>query len=196
MTGIHKHAESAIIGMIFTILIFGVFLVGLSSCGTSGSQKRPFTERLYKDSGLTEKQLEHVQFYIDRDIILYRTIGTNQSSVEEGKITSRGGKKVQEIVIRRGTPGTLVFMPKENRLGISFDSGNANNYLMFGPNSKNNNRYCLLANEWDRNEGTVTYGPNYWKTPAGSAFATLIVDYKNMQKTNYSSKSPGGRVVK
>ncbi len=195
MIRIERYIGSVIIGLVFSILLFGVFVVGMSSCGTSGARLRPFTERFYKDSGLTYDQLKHVQFYIDRDIILYRMIGSNQSTVDQGRIATRGGRKVEEIVIRSGTPGTLVFMPKENRLGISFDADNAGNYLMFGPNPKNNNRYCLLAIEWDRDEGMVSYGPNHWKTPASSAFATLMVNHRNMKKTKYSSPSPEGRVV-
>ena len=121
-----------------------------------------FTQKLYKDSGLSKDDLQRVQFFIDRDIVIYRVLNSSDSRVEGGKITIRGGENVEEIVIKRGTKGALVYMPKDDRLGISFDATSDDKYLMFGPNPKNFNRYSLLATEWQNGIGTVTYGDAKW----------------------------------
>ena len=34
---------------------------------------------------------------------------------------TKGDKKIEEIVLRRGTPEVVVFMPKSDRLGVCFD---------------------------------------------------------------------------
>lgn len=176
------------------LLITGLSAVFIASCATT-SQRRSFTQQFYKDSGLHGDDLKKVQFYLDRDVLLYRVLEADDSRVEGGKITSRGGQTIEEILIRRGTPGVLVFMPKDDRLGISFDPQNDNNYLMFGPNPNNGNRYTLLASDWDSREGSVTYGASRWKTPVANAFASLLVDYNNMKRTKVHSESPEGRTV-
>lgn len=181
-------------GYLFPIL-FLIFLSGLISSCSSVPQKRIFTQQLYKDSGLTGADLFKVQFFLDRDILIYRSLSSNESDVQEGRITIRGGEQVREVIIKRGTKGALVYMPKDDRLGISFDASNDNKYLMFGPNSKNGNKYSLLASEWEQGSGTVTYGNEKWRTLSGSAYATLLVDLSNYQKTEVTTEIPRGREV-
>lgn len=180
----------------YSLPVLSLFiLTGLFSSCSSIPQKRIFTQQLYKDSGLTGSDLFKVQFFLDRDILIYRSLSSNESNVEEGRITIRGGEQVQEVIIKRGTKGALVYMPKDDRLGISFDASNDNKYLMFGPNSKNGNKYSLLASEWEQGSGTVTYGDAKWRTLSGSAYATLLVDLSSYQKTEVSTEIPKGREV-
>jgi hypothetical protein len=51
--------------------------------------------------------------------------------IKEGKVIQKGDKTIEEIVLRRGTPGVVVFMPKSDRLGVCFDPNDNNKYLMF-----------------------------------------------------------------
>ena len=74
------------------------------------------------------------------------------------------GRKVEEILIKEGTPGILIFQPKENRFAVSFDASGDDSFLMFGPNPKVGNRYVMLASDWNRKTGKVTYeGKQYGK---------------------------------
>lgn len=179
-----------------SIFSFSIVLsFGISSCKPV-PQKSVFTQKLYKDSGLSKDDLQRVQFFIDRDIVIYRVLNSSDSRVEGGKITIRGGENVEEIVIKRGTKGALVYMPKDDRLGISFDATSDEKYLMFGPNPKNYNRYSLLATEWQNGIGTVTYGDAKWKTISGNAYAALLVDLSNYRKTEVNTQVPKGREVR
>ncbi len=179
---------------LYSFFLTGILSSILISC-SSVPQKRIFTQQLYKDSGLHGSDLFKVQFFLDRDVLIYRSLNSSDSRVEEGKITIRGGEKVEEVIIKRGTKGALVYMPKDDRLGISFDAGSDDKYLMFGPNPKNGNKYSLLASEWEQGTGTVTYGDSKWRTLSGSAYATLLVDLSSYKKTEVSTEIPKGRDI-
>lgn len=170
-----------------------IVMASLTAC--SSSKSTLFTQRFYRESGLTADDLKKVQFYVDKDIVLHRVMRDGESAVKEGRIVFNGGKRVQEIVIRRDTKGVLVFMPKDDRFGICFNPNDDSKYLMFGPNPKNNNKYNLLADEWRQKSGTVTYGGEKWSTPSASAFATLYIQYSGQETNKYHSKVEKGRSV-
>lgn len=164
----------------------------LSAC-TSYTTKHAFSDQVIRDAGLKESDLFKVQFYLDRDIVLYRTLSNSDGDIRDGSITIRGGQQVEEILLRAGTKGVVVFMPEPDRLGVCFDPYNDEKYLMFGPNPKQNNRYTLLGSEWDGRQGKVTYGGEKWFTPSASAYATLLVDVKSRKNVSVHSESPAGR---
>ncbi len=171
------------------------FFISITSCSNSGPKRKPFTYDFLAETGLKEKNIKYVQFFLDRDIVLYRVLKNGDTHIKDGKVIQKGDKTIEEIVLRRGTPGVVVFMPKSDRLGVCFDPNDNNKYLMFGPSPKNKNRYSLLAEEWDRESGTVTYGSSRWKTPVSSAYATILVEYRNLNRTKHRTVSPEGRTI-
>lgn len=177
-------------------LLFLSLVLALTVIGCKSANRTVFSQRLYKESGLSSADLKKVQFYVDRDIVLQRSVDQGSTGVKDGDIIFRGGRKVQEVVIRTGTPGVLTFMPKDDRLGISFDAKNSTHYLMFGPNPKSRNRYTLLANEWKENYGVVTYGDEKWTVSAADAGATLLVNLSDKRSRSVKSKVEQGRTVK
>jgi len=114
--------------------MFFFFMIGLflSSC----SQKlTPFSQRMYDDFGWSDSDLKSIQFYLSDDIVLRREKGADDSQIRDGKIRVKDDRQVDEVVFKKGTPGVVVFTPKENRLAVSFDR--SDNYLVFGPSKKN-----------------------------------------------------------
>lgn len=107
----------------------------------------------------------------------------------------KDGQKVEQVVIKSGTPGVLVLMPKDDRFGISFEEGD-NTYLMFGPNPKLENRYALLAQEWQQDVGQVHYKGNLYSVDAESAYACLMVDLKKSGSDEYQTHKASGRTIK
>ena len=177
-----------------TIHIFAAFalLTILASCGTN---LRPFTQELYDEYGWTEDELRRIQFYVSRDVVLTRQLTTGSTQIVSGEIKIVDGREVEEIIIPAGTPGVFLFSPKSNRLAVSFDDGSDERFLMFGPNPNANNRFVLLASEWDRNSGKVTYeGQSYW-VESSVAYASLMVDLRKIQKTKVKSHTASGRKV-
>lgn len=173
--------------LLLTIISVGI----LSGCGTS---LRPFSEDLIENYGYDDYALENIQFYLSDPIVLTRTLSDGESSIESGRITVKRGKKVEEIVFKEGTPGQFVFSPRKNHLAISFES-NSDNYLIFGPVKNKKGIYRLLAKDWDKDYGIVSYNGKEYYTSASSAFATLLVDIKTQNRTQRRVKEVEGRTV-
>ena len=117
------------------------------------------------------------------------------SQITDGEITVIDGQKLEEVVIKKGTAGVLLFQPKANRLAISFDAKDDSKFLMFGPNPKANDRYMLLASEWDRQRGKVTYGDKKYWINANQLLASLLIDIKKINKVDITSDNPTGRTI-
>ncbi|MEL6989188.1 MAG: hypothetical protein AAGK97_15355 [Bacteroidota bacterium] len=172
-----------------TYFFFGILL--FSSCSP---QLSPFTERLQDEFDWSENELQQIQFYTSKDIVLQRDFSSGESTITGGKIRVINGREVEEVVIRRGTPGVLMFTPKENRFAVSFEEGDEK-YLMFGPNPKAGGKFVLLAKDWRRNTGKVSYDGRIYNTPSSSAYANLMVDLKKLRKLSVKSRKAKGRTV-
>jgi len=155
-----------------------------------------FTKSLYEKENWTKDDITRIQFYISRDITLTRAVSEGESSITEGKIRIINGRKVQQVVIKSGTPGVLVLMPKEDRFAISFEEDDNEAYLMFGPNPKYYDRFALLAQDWERENGKVHYKGQVYNVDSNSAYASLMVDLKREGENQYETRKVQGRTVK
>ena len=164
----------------------------LSSCSPTLTY---FTQDLYRENKWSDDELKQIQFYLSHSIILKREAGSDASEIREGEIRIRGGRKVEEIYIPAGTPCVFLFSPKENRLAVSFEKTGKDRYLMFGPNPKTDGRYVLLAAEWDKRQGKVTYDGSSWWVDDESAIAGLMVDLKRSRHVTVRSRVAQGRTV-
>ena len=173
--------------VIILLVVFGT----LSSCS---SNLRPFTQRLYDEFNWTDEEIQNIQFYVSDDIRLWRDAGNEATMIQDGKVRIVDGREIEEIIIRKGTPGVVIFSPKENRFAVSFNEDD-DSFLMFGPNEKVNGRYVLLAKEWQKRQGKVTYSGRIYETDSNSAYATLMLDIKAAQKLKYNSTVVSGRRV-
>lgn len=172
-----------------SILFFTIFL--FTSCS---KRLTPFTDNLVEQFDWSDTDLKRIQFYLSEDIVLKKARGGSRSSIEGGRIEVDGSKEIEQIVFKKGTPGVFVFTPKEDRIAISFESGK-DKYLMFGPNDKYSGKYVLLAKEWSRHNGKVTYNGQTYNTTSESAYATLMVDLRKAQKTSLKKKTVKGQRI-
>jgi len=170
--------------------ILGVFL--LSSCG---SKLTPFTQRLYDDNNWSEEELKRIQFYTSDDIILFRELSRGESEIISGEIKIRNGRKINEVIIKKGTPGVLIFRPKEDKFAISFEADNDDGYLIFGAAKRRSGQYRLFAKNWNRSFGKVTYDGKTYRTSWPSQFATLMVDLRRIRDTKVQKRVAKGRKV-
>jgi hypothetical protein len=53
----------------------------------------------------------------------------------------------------------------------------------------------MLAADWDKNYGTVSYNDRVYRTDAESAYSALLIDLKAIRKTTIKSKTAKGRTV-
>lgn len=173
-------------------VVFTLVTLFLVSCGPS---LRFYTKDIHDESRWSENELHKIQFYLSNDIILFRQINHGESVITDGKIKMVNGQEVEEVVIRRGTKGEYLFSPQKKHYAIGFDPNNDKKFLIFGPSENVNDRYVLLAKDWDRNYGKVTYGDKIYKTSNESAFAFLMVDVAKTKLTKVRSTQASGRKV-
>lgn len=174
------------------LAFLGVFSVVLfSACSNRLSY---FTDELNERYRWTETELKKIQFYVSQDIVMKREVTGGDREVVSGKIKIEDGRKVEEVVIRKGTPGAYLFSPKEDRFAIGFEESN-DRYLIFGPSPKYSDRFVLLASDWDRRSGEVTYDNKTWKVSSDNAYAALLVDLRKINKVDVNSRVAKGRKV-
>ena len=136
------------------LFLFFVLAMFLSSCSTKLTY---FTEDLYEEQGWSEDELKQIQFYVSKDIVLKRQLTGAKSEIISGKIKVENGRKIEEVVIPKGTPGAFLFSPKEDRFAVSFEEGGDKRFLMFGPSPKYSDRFVMLASDWKQRGGKVNY---------------------------------------
>lgn len=182
------------------IIIFGFLVLGVFSCSP---KLTPFSSSLLKEYEYDDQALQRIQFYLSDDIVLYRHLKQGQSTIDQGRISIRNGRQVEEIIFREGTPGIYVFSPGKERFALSFER-KADHYLIFGPVSQKTRRgypgnrgiFRLMAKEWSSDHGVITYGGKEYFTPASSAYVSLLVDIEEKSQVNRRVKEVGGRTVR
>ena len=150
---------------------------------------------MYQQNEWTEDELRQIQFYLSEDIILRRQIGTDTTEFQAGEIKIVNGKEVEEVVVPKGTPGVYLFSPQEGAFAISFEAEGEERYLIFGPNPRANNRFTILAKNWNRETGQVSYDGKDYVIEFTDAFASLLVDLKRTSKTDEESRKATGRKI-
>ena len=171
-----------------------ILFVAILTCSCSQKLKY-FTEDLYDQYDWTESELRRIQFYVSQDIVLYRGSADRGSRIKDGQIRIENDREVEEVIIKEGTPGVFIDAPRNNHFAISFED-ERDHYLMFGPNSKAEGRFLLMAKDWDSRSGKITYGGKVYETSSSSAYAALMVDIKRAKKTKYKTKTAGGQRVR
>lgn len=175
------------------IFIFSTLaMLLITSCGPTLS---PFTQSLYREYNWDDHDLKRIQFYLSEDIHLLREYKGGASEIIAGEITVVEGRDMIEVIIPAGTPGVYLFSPRRDRFAISFEQGDEEHFLMFGPNPKMGNRYALLASNWGRSSGTVTYGGEKYRVSSYNAYSNLLVDLRKVRRESRESRVAGGHVI-
>jgi hypothetical protein len=154
----------------------------------------PFTRNLYDKNNWSDSDLKRIQFYLSDDLIIYRNIEEGSSQINGGEIKMVDGRKTEQIKFKSGTPGIFLSRPKEDHFAVSFEDGDDTRYLMFGPNPKRNGEYTLLASEWNRKSGKVTYAGEKFNT-SSYEIPQLMVNMKYKNSRTVENRKAGGRRV-
>jgi len=174
------------------IVIALFVLFHLSSCSP---RLQPFTGNILSQFDYDEDALTRIQFFLSDKIVLRRQLRQGESTIQGGQITIRDGRQVEEIIFPAGTAGVYIFSPGENRFAVSFEHG-SDKYLMFGPTRSGEGPFRLLAKEWKRDYGIITYAGLEYQTPSSSAYTTLMVDIDEQSRVVRRVKEVKGRQVR
>lgn len=174
----------------FLGLLAAIFL--FSACSP---QLTPFTRDLYDKHHWSDTELKGIQFYLSDDLVIYRNVDElDEVKISGGEIKMVDGQKVEEVRFRAGTPGVFLSRPKEDHFAISFEEGDDTRYLMFGPNPKRDGQYMLMASEWNRRSGKVTYAGAKFQT-ASDEIPRLLVNMKYRNQSTVEKRKASGRRV-
>jgi len=173
------------------LFFFLALAILLSSC----KNLVPYTDAMKKKYNWNDEQVKRIQFYVSHDIVLHRELSQGSTEIVQGKIKTINGKKVEEILIREGTPGVLTEIPKQNKMLVSFEVSD-DHYLSFGVNPNANEKYVLLASDWNNGMGKVHYSDKEYYTDPDSKYAFLLVDLRKIQKMDITQRVAKGRKVR
>ncbi|MFT4970249.1 MAG: hypothetical protein ACI9O4_002005 [Chitinophagales bacterium] len=166
-----------------------VAIVSLSSCKTL----IPFTEDLKNSNSWTDNEIKQIQYYNSEPIILNRQLKSNETGIVSGKIKMVDGKEVEEIVIRKGTPGIISALPDGSRMAISFEIGD-DHYLTFGVDKNRGGRYYLRLKDYKKNKfAVVSYFNKTYNVSPQALTAYLQVNLKKIKKEQLSLRVAKGR---
>jgi hypothetical protein len=154
----------------------------------------PYTDAIRTKYNIQQSDLKRIQFYASDDIILQRKISDGATNIVSGKIKSVNGEKVEEIIVRSGTPGVLV-QETNGKLGISFES-NDNYFINFGSNSYMDEKYTIAFSELKNKVGKILYNGSAYYTAPESVNALLMVDMRKINKFELNQRIAKGRKIK
>ena len=89
----------------------------------------------------------------------------------------------------------VITLREDNRFAVGFEASSDSKYLIFGPSPRAGERYVLLASQWQRRGGTVTYDGRKYRVESESAYAALMVDLKKIRKVDVNNRRATGRRV-
>jgi hypothetical protein len=171
------------------ILLFTA-IITLSSC----KNMVPYTDALRQKYNWSENDLKRIQFYTSDAIVLQRKIVEGETRIQEGKIKTINGEKVEEIIIRSGTPGILI-EESNGKLSVSFEK-NDQHYINFGKNVNMNNRFSIAFSSLKNKIGTINYNGTKYFTAPETVDAILMVDMRRIDNSELNQRVAKGRKVK
>ena len=175
----------------FSLFISGLVIM-LASCSPRLS---PLTEQLREQNNWSEETLSKIQFYLSEDLVLSRQATKGRTDITQGRVRVENGREIEEVIFEKGTPGVVLFSPAKDNLAIGFDGRDDSKFLVFGPNPKLSGKYTLLAKDWQRYKGKVSYAGKTWDVSASSADVNLLLDMRKRGSTKYDSERAAGRRV-
>ncbi len=175
----------------YPLILIAIACIFLSS---SCTRLTPFTEKLYKANNWSERELKDIQFYLSDEVVIRRQVKDASSEIISGEIKMVDGRDVDQIVLKRKTPGVLEFKVEDKpHLAVSFEEGK---HFMFGPNPKRGGEYRLLASSWKNKVGKINYDDKVYYTEAGNGTAGLMVNLKKIKRLEVDTRKVKGRTVK
>ena len=171
-------------------LLAGVSLVLTTACGPNLTT---LSTSVRDENAWTEDELSRIQFFLSQDLVLTRERKSGSTAIVQGEVRVKDGRRVEELVFERGTPGVVLFQTAEGNLAIGFDERRDDRYLMFGPNPNRRGEYVLLGKSAGRYSSKVTYDDRQWDVSNANAGVRLLFNLKRTGSTKRKTSSVGGR---
>lgn len=187
--------KKSLLNNVKQIMQYSISMVLLALFLNSCKTYVPFTKQLKAKNNWKKEDVKKIQFYLSNTIVLHRQMGESETTIESGKIKIVDGKKVEEIIIKRRTPGVVTNFRENNKMAISFEI-NDGHFLTFGSYSKRGGRYYLMLDSYKKDQWSkVTYvNKKYYISPE-SLQSFLQVDMKKIKKEERNQRVAEGRKI-
>ncbi len=158
--------------LVITLLAFVIF----SGC------KIPFTHQMRYQHDLSYDELMQLQYYVSQPIVLHREVPSEGANVAKGKLITKSGKLIDEVIVKKGTPGIAVEVDVDE-MAIAFEEGT---YLRFGSpengHFERGGKYVLLAREWFDDVGILMFDGEYYEAIEKSGYSYLLIDKDSLSE--------------
>ncbi len=176
------------VGSIWAVAACAVLLF-MQSCS---NKLIPFTQQIRDENKLTEEELQSIQFYVSESFVLRRGENLDTKETKDGELTVLKDNKVEEVIIKAGTPCVIQEVVDGNRVTVSFED-KGSRFLVFGSIGNKDGYYTLMALKWDKNRGKISYGEEFYYASPGSKDVFLSIKMKTMQKFRLEQKVVKGK---
>jgi hypothetical protein len=166
--------------------------IALASCSNS---KTYFTPAIRSRVEANSVPLTKIQYFVDRDVTLERELDKGETKVESGIVKFQNGHYENLVVLKKGTPGVCT-MVAPNKLSISFEVG-ADQFINFGKtlNGTTTDPYRILANQWEGDEGIITYEGKPYHIESAGTEASIKIKTKWLHTDKVEKRQMKGRTV-
>lgn len=173
----------------YTILAASLLFV-LAGC----APQIPFTQTVRHEYKLTVEELESLQFYTSRQIILERNRqNIKEKATENGTLAIKNGASVDRVIIPEGTPCVVSKVIDGNRLALQFGES-PTEYLVFGSLQKGDHYYTLQTLTDAQGHPIVTYKNETYRLRAiAPADVFLLFQMKGVREFRQKQEVVGGR---
>lgn len=165
-----------------------LLLLILSSC----NNKMLFTWDLKQKIDQRELDLQKVQFYNSDKITLRRILPHNEAMVSDGTIKFEDGQYVEEIVIKKETPG-ICEEASDFVLNVSFEPGD-NKTIGFTLNKLTKN-YDLYLEQSGNEKGRIVYDSLIYVVQPSKQLPKLLVEKNDVYIYKIDQRVLEGRKV-
>ena len=167
-----------------TILFLGMAIL----LGTACSPRLLFTEQNRSHLENQKLDIERVQFYTDKDIVMRRKMESSETKVSNGEIRQIDGDRTQEIRIPRGTPG-IVDRVDVGKIWLVFEDRDSC-AIRFYKNSYDT--YQVDADKWIEKKGAIRYDRESFYLVPPNNDALLMVKKREIYKPEKRSRVAKG----
>lgn len=168
-------------------LIFTLF--ALAAMTSSCTKTLYFTQDFRGEVENMGFELENIQFYNDREILLKRVLTSKDQALEKGKITTEKGKQVEIISIPVNTAGICIDKT-DTWVKIKFEQGE-NRHFTFLRSPTGSSYQISNGREFIKSGGTILYADKQYDVATGYA-AKLRVKKKKKSSQEIDRKKVKG----
>lgn len=184
---------------VLTVSVLVGLIWGMLGCQTYQPKEKvhvdkvPFTHQLRLKHNLTPEEIKHLQFYVSNTITLHRIVTADDKQILRGKLILSSGKTVEEVLVKKGTPGVAVDV-KDDAIDVSFEEGT---YLTFARDTELfPEKYRLAVTKSDSGPPTVQFDGRTYTVMHKSEQAYLLISMEALTDIVNKRRVLPGRTIR